>query len=694
MSYISRIDTALVRWLGKDFSILDTRAEPIVAALMQQVFSLAPGDRGGTQTPAVLKPPASAVLKAQLDAKLDNSYWKCLPSAGVAYRNSPSFSDRFRDVRGPDRDAIIKAVRQVGPHANWLKIELESHGTKYLPIRSEERDRLGETFFERSNAPVSSQGQNDSEVAQPLLFSNPSVVLSINLLSLTLIRLLSSEEMKDSSQITFLQFLLRLVGMGPKYRSSESCGAQVPCGPQVPSDASASEEEICVRLNYAAQVFAAAVVSHCHDAVDSTPQQLCEAWTKTYNQRLQSQVTAAKTLLQVQQILMGAQKILLQGSALVAPPVSLISRFGSLTFEEQEALISDHQLMCSLPSGDIFKFMRVIQAESTSILVRQLIAVYPPNDSESHKVVNCFLDAVNRASDCIDLPLQGKSLQWGARVATQGCGLECSQSHSGNGNCLVCGNGWHEGHSGHTCQRAPFSGRRGSWFSPSNAEHVVPLHVEEISPGNVKVSLDPKSSQIEGVQSDTPLKSDPDKEIGTVVTFYVTRLISAMVSSSAEALIQALILRDQLSVSNLIPVSALVSRLDAAISSALVTIGIEPIFQHPSLTPQAIDALLHVCVFEKRQSMLPEVLRLLKSCSSDVLQGKTARIKSFEALLRLLSCISHGFGCSTLSAFDMILRYVVPLVSNTSSDGSSIINQIIVPRCFVIQKMLLNFCVF
>ena len=218
MSHLSRVDTALVRLLGKDFSIMDTRAEPIAAALMQQVFNLAPGARGGTQTPAVLKAPAPALLKAQPDVKLDSSYWKCLTGPGVAYRNSPSFKDRFRDVRGPDRNDIIHAERQVGPHANWLKIDLKSHGTKYLPIRSEEKD---ETFFERSNVPVSAQGQNDSKVAQPLLFLNPSVVLSINLLSLMLVRLLSSEEMKDSSQITFLQFLLRFVGMGPKYSSSD-----------------------------------------------------------------------------------------------------------------------------------------------------------------------------------------------------------------------------------------------------------------------------------------------------------------------------------------------------------------------------------------------------------------------------------------------------------------------------------------
>jgi hypothetical protein len=296
----------------------------------------------------------------------------------------------------------------------------------------------------------------------------------------------------------------------------------------MPSDAPASEEDISVRLNYAAQVFAAAVVSHCRDAGDLSPLQLCDAWSKTSYQRLQSQVTAAKTLSQVQRILVGAQHILLQGSALVVPPVSLISRFRSLTFEEQEAFISDHQLMRSLPSGDFFEVLSATQAESTSTFVRQLIAVHPPKDSESHEVVSCFLDAVKRVSHCTDdLLLQRKSFQWDAVFShSQGCGPECSQSHSHDGNCLVCGNGWHGGHNGHTCRHDPFSGRRGSWLSSSSGAPVVPLHAEESSPGTVKVSLDPKSGQKEGTQSDTPLPH-PDKEIGTVITFNITHSSSS-----------------------------------------------------------------------------------------------------------------------------------------------------------------------
>ncbi len=222
LSHLSRIDTALVRLLGKDFSILGTPAKPIAAALIGNVFGFAPGAHGGTQTPAVLKAQTPAVLKAQLDVKLDKSYWKCLVDPGVAYRNSPSYGDRCEHPRGPENGSIVHAVRQVGPHANWLKIELQSHGTKYLPIINEEQT---ETFFESSKAPISVQEQAlflDSKVAQSHLFSNPAFVLSINMLSLTLVRMLSSKDMTDFSQIAVLQFLLRLVEIGP------SCGSSAP----------------------------------------------------------------------------------------------------------------------------------------------------------------------------------------------------------------------------------------------------------------------------------------------------------------------------------------------------------------------------------------------------------------------------------------------------------------------------------
>ena len=43
-------------------------------------------------------------------------------------------------------------------------------------------------------------------------------------------------------------------------------------------------------------------------------------------------------------------------------------------------------------------------------------------------------------------------------VAVVGCGADCNTSHSGQGNCLVCGSGWGN-HGGHRCR----SGTRGSW---------------------------------------------------------------------------------------------------------------------------------------------------------------------------------------------------------------------------------------
>ena len=216
MSHLSLIDTALVRLIGKDFSILGTPAKPIADAFIKHVFGLSPGAQGGTQTPAV--------LKAQLDVKLDKSYWKCLVSAGVAYRNSPSYGDRCEDPRGPENGAIVYAVRH---NAFWLKIELQSHGTKYLPVRNEKQT---ETFFERSKAPISVQEQAlflDSKVAQSLLLSNPAFVLSINMLSLILVRVLSSKDMTDFSQIAVLQFLLRLVEIGPSFGSSAPLPARM-----------------------------------------------------------------------------------------------------------------------------------------------------------------------------------------------------------------------------------------------------------------------------------------------------------------------------------------------------------------------------------------------------------------------------------------------------------------------------------
>ena len=47
-------------------------------------------------------------------------------------------------------------------------------------------------------------------------------------------------------------------------------------------------------------------------------------------------------------------------------------------------------------------------------------------------------------------------------IKTIGCGPDCTRSHSGDGNCLVCGQGWGS-HSGHNCNFGPERGARGSW---------------------------------------------------------------------------------------------------------------------------------------------------------------------------------------------------------------------------------------
>ena len=40
-----------------------------------------------------------------------------------------------------------------------------------------------------------------------------------------------------------------------------------------------------------------------------------------------------------------------------------------------------------------------------------------------------------------------------------GCGANCNQDHTKDGNCVMCGKGWTE-HEGHTCIS---TGKRGAW---------------------------------------------------------------------------------------------------------------------------------------------------------------------------------------------------------------------------------------
>jgi hypothetical protein len=240
-------------------------------------------------------------------------------------------------------------------------------------------------------------------------------------------------------------------------------------------------------------------------------------WVTSSCQRLQSRLAATKTLLQLHRILNAARQLLIAGRCHSDPPVVLISQFAGLAFEQQEA--RSDELLKSALSGANSVFAHTAQAVATSSLVRQLAAVQPSKDPALQQHISNFLDAVQRVSEVFEKPLQDKSLKWSTRPKARGCGLDCSQSHSGDGNCLVCGLGWSP-HNGHTCSRAPFAGRRGSWVSSLGVAPVVTAHVET-SPGSVKFSLYPKSSEFEGIQSENSLESNSDREVGTVVTFNI-----------------------------------------------------------------------------------------------------------------------------------------------------------------------------
>ena len=158
------------------------------------------------------------------------------------------------------------------------------------------------------------------------------------------------------------------------------------------------------------------------------------------------------------------------------------------------------------------------------------------------------------------------------------------------------------------------------------------------------------------------------------------RFISAIVNSSPEILVQTLLLRNHLVDSKLIPVKlALLRRLDTAIASALIEIGIGAIIEHPAFSPFVLDTLLDVCVSKKQQKLLPDVFKLLKKCCSDIMRGKALKAKVFSTLPRLFAAVSHGFGSSSGAALDMIFRFIAPL-ANEQSSGGSIIKQMIVPR--------------
>ena len=69
--------------------------------------------------------------------------WRCVDTAGVAYRNSTTMGDRYTRIRGPDHGDVITPLQaRIGSRQNWLKILVPGHGEKYLPIEKE-----GKTLF-------------------------------------------------------------------------------------------------------------------------------------------------------------------------------------------------------------------------------------------------------------------------------------------------------------------------------------------------------------------------------------------------------------------------------------------------------------------------------------------------------------------------------------------------------------------
>ncbi len=95
------------------------------------------------KTAAEAKFAAEAQVAAEYKTKAI-SLWRCLTPKGVAYRNSQNFHDRCHDFDGPSQGETVRAVGYE-PGSKWLKIELVSHGTKYLPIAA-----VSQVFFERA----------------------------------------------------------------------------------------------------------------------------------------------------------------------------------------------------------------------------------------------------------------------------------------------------------------------------------------------------------------------------------------------------------------------------------------------------------------------------------------------------------------------------------------------------------------
>ena len=331
--------------------------------------------------------------------------------------------------------------------------------------------------------------------------SHSAVVLSVNLFSLMMIRMMSSQPSSDPSQIELVEFLLRVFGHVVQDESSRP-----------------KEIEAAARFHYASHVLASAVVSHAQGLVSGSMP--AAQWFETSRQRfsllLQRLMTNSSSWLQVLKIFDAAQLILIEGSDVPEPPEFLIRRFGSLGLEQKQTASSDI-LRASL-SGTSSGLKESVQEDFTSKLLRGFVALLPPNPfllfSESEKRGEAFIEAVNKVARCSDALQERNVLKWSIRPTVRGCGPDCSRSHNEDGNCLVCGLGWGP-HNGHMCTVSPFSRSRGSWVT-SSQQASSPPQVMETTPDSIKMTFDPKSGITEGMQSEVAI------ERGTTITYNIT----------------------------------------------------------------------------------------------------------------------------------------------------------------------------
>lgn len=76
-------------------------------------------------------------------------------------------------------------------------------------------------------------------------------------------------------------------------------------------------------------------------------------------------------------------------------------------------------------------------------------------------------EAIARSRD-LQNEKQLRCLIIGGDESKPGCGPDCREQHSGDGNCLRCGKGWGN-HSGHNCMNPRHSGTRGSWIKEGSS---------------------------------------------------------------------------------------------------------------------------------------------------------------------------------------------------------------------------------